>query len=220
MRIRITAVLLLLLAVFTCLNTALWAEDVSCSSVRECVQKSIELDKQGMFNESVAALENALRIEPNNTVVLVRAATTCMLIDQPERGLKYLEKANLLAPTDADILWHLGYMYHKAGRDKEAVATLLKSLEQKPNNKLAYYDLGLIYWNMNDDDKAAASYEKAIEIDPQFADAYYDLGCFYLDRANAQKAEANLVKAKELYQQIGDTQSVELVEAKLKEVAK
>jgi len=57
-----------------------------------------------------------------------------MAIDQPERAVVYLQRAALLAPSDADNLLALSEAYRATGQDGRARQALKELLRLDPDN--------------------------------------------------------------------------------------
>ncbi|MBI2034106.1 MAG: tetratricopeptide repeat protein, partial [Candidatus Levybacteria bacterium] len=60
-------------------------------------------------------------------------------------AIESLEKAVQIAPTDAKLLYNLGYVYRLTGSPQKAVEILEKTIQLKPDYRDAYFTLGLAY---------------------------------------------------------------------------
>lgn len=98
----------------------------------------------------------------------------------------------------ADEYYNEGIEYLKQGRNKEAVNSLEKVIELKPDFVAAYINLGSAYRAIDEFQKAIAACEKAIELRPEIPDPYLTLGSAYFVLGQTQKAIAACEKAIEL----------------------
>jgi tetratricopeptide (TPR) repeat protein len=60
---------------------------------------------------------------------------------------------------------------------KETIEELQASIQEDPNNPVAYYNLGLGYTSKKKYEEALDSFHKALEIEPHFSDAYFAIYC-------------------------------------------
>ena len=60
-------------------------------------------------------------------------------------ALQAIQKAQLLAPTDANISYNLGVLYGQNGQIQKAIDTLQNTTKLKPDYRNAYYALGIFY---------------------------------------------------------------------------
>lgn len=84
-------------------------------------------------------------------------------------GLKYALKGASINPEDTDIRDTLGWIYHKLGKNEEALKTYTGIMKNGTNNPLIYYHLGLVYSSLDDPGGAADSFEKALNINDEFS---------------------------------------------------
>jgi tetratricopeptide (TPR) repeat protein len=61
-------------------------------------------------------------------------------------------------------------------RPKEAIASLEKLLEIKPDKDEAWYNQGNVLFKLGRFEEAIASYDKVLEIQPDFYEAWYNRG--------------------------------------------
>lgn len=114
---------------------------------------------------------------PNNIVYLknrVRIFYTLAQSDTKNEQKYYkealvtLNKAQILAPTDAKISYSLGVLQNQMGDTKKAIEILNQTTKLKPNYRDAYFALGLLYEEVGETQKAIDSYKYILEnIDPQ-----------------------------------------------------
>jgi tetratricopeptide (TPR) repeat protein len=101
-------------------------------------------------------------------------------------------------PQDVQLLFLLGMILHKTGRNDEAVSCLVRAAMAAPPQARVFNGLGCAYQSLKDWPRAADSFAKAIELDPRTGSAHYSLGnvCFQL--GDIERAAASFRKAVEL----------------------
>lgn len=123
--------------------------------------------KAGQFAQQAVALSNEVTTKyPNNILFWKNRAQIFLTLGQVRKevvplAIEAMEKARLLAPTDAKILFNLGVIYEAVGEDKKAIASLEKATSLKPDYRDAYFKLANLYWDMK---SSTPSYkQKAID---------------------------------------------------------
>jgi tetratricopeptide (TPR) repeat protein len=109
--------------------------------------------------------------------------------------LTFYERTLEYAPDSARIHNNLGIIYHRMGREEEAVALFRKALEIDPDYPEAYNNLGNASNALGKREEALALYKKALEIDPDFALAHNNLGNAYAILGKREEALASYKKA-------------------------
>ncbi len=103
-----------------------------------------------MIDNSIKLSDSLVADYPNNIVFLktrVRIFYTLSQID-PNYAIQALEtvkKAQILAPTDADVSYNLGVLTGQTGDVKKGIEILENTAKLKPNYTNAYYALGIFY---------------------------------------------------------------------------
>jgi tetratricopeptide (TPR) repeat protein len=85
----------------------------------------------------------------------------------------------------------LGVMALEAGRLKQAVAALEKSVSGKVRFAEAHNNLGVAYARLGQEDAATNHYQRAIELNPHLVSARMNLGNLRLQQAKYQEAIAS-----------------------------
>ncbi|WP_324807923.1 tetratricopeptide repeat protein [Sphingomonas sp. LY29] len=105
--------------------------------------RAASLEQAGNWSEAKAALETAMRIEPDNAVLL-----NFLGYGKLERGEDLdaaeamIRKASALRPNDASITDSLGWALYKRGRLPEAVETLTRAAAGDPTQGEIHEHLG------------------------------------------------------------------------------
>lgn len=153
-----------------------------------------------LAKDAVILNTNVVNTHPNNVVYWKNRVRLFYTLAQgdPENKEKYLkdalasiEKASVLAPTDAKISYNLGIMLGQTGDVERAIEVLQETVRLKPDYRDPYFALGLFYNQLATDEngvvtdptlqqKAIDSYQYILKnIDPadkQVIDALQEWG--------------------------------------------
>ena len=83
--------------------------------------------------------------------------------DYYQEALTSLLNAAEIAPTDAKVFYNLAVLYGRLGQNQTAIATLLKTIELKPNYETAHWALALFYEQEGDLEKAKGELNYILE---------------------------------------------------------
>jgi tetratricopeptide (TPR) repeat protein len=138
------------------------SQDINILSAMALAYNSI-----GKYEESDNAYEKALRIDPNNPLILNNYA-----YNLSERGAK-LDKALEMAkiaidvePENASYLDTMGWIYFKLKKYKLAEKYILKSLNLNGGSAVVNDHLGDVYKGMGETGNAVIYWKKALELNP------------------------------------------------------
>jgi len=116
-----------------------------------------EKTKQQTLNIASSLAQEAININneiisqhPNNTVFWKTRTRLFYTLSQVDsrylpRALDSIEKASLLAPNDANILYNLGVLYGQNNNLEKAIPIMERVVSLKPDYRDVYYALGLFY---------------------------------------------------------------------------
>ncbi|MCE9599124.1 MAG: tetratricopeptide repeat protein, partial [Spirochaetia bacterium] len=110
------------------------------------------------------------------------------------RAIETLQKARSLDPDNADIVYRIGFLYHKMNRLREAETYYNDVIEMHSCMEKAHNNLGSILLARNEVEKAAEHYTAAIRCNPGSVTAIYNL-------ANIRSDQGQDSEAIELYKQ-------------------
>jgi cytochrome c-type biogenesis protein CcmH/NrfG len=110
-----------------------------------------------------------LKKHPNDVALLTELGKIYFYGRQLPTSSQYFERAAKVKP-DAATFASLGAIYHYAGDDKKAIASLNRALQINPKFDGALYNLGLLKWESQGDPKGAISaWEKLLKTYPNHA---------------------------------------------------
>ncbi|OQB25501.1 MAG: lipoprotein NlpI [Chloroflexi bacterium ADurb.Bin180] len=121
----------------------------------------------GMYELSVGAAREALRLNPESWRALVNVAYALGKQERHPQSADILEAALKLVPdveNRCEVLWDLGWACYKAGRYKRALACTEQALEcgEQPD-LILFFNRGLILLALGRVDEAEEAYQKAVE---------------------------------------------------------
>ena len=118
------------------------------------------------------------------------------LIEHYEKG-EYVDAGKLAVSITQEFPsfqfgWKfLGTVFKKAGRIRESLTAIRKSVQLDPQDAEAHYNLGNTLKELGRLDEAEASYIQAIKINPNFAKAHNNLGSTLQGLGRLDEAEAS-----------------------------
>lgn len=160
----------------------------------------VEAFSRGDNQTAVAAFEAVVERAPDLAEVRVNLALAYLRVSRTADAIAQLEKAAVLAPNDAGVLFQLGGVYVEVNDLDKAVAAFEAGLAKQPDltDTLAYeatVTLGAVYFAKGDNDQASELFGKALLVKPDAAAPKLGLGKVYFSKGN-------LDRALELFQQL------------------
>jgi len=143
---------------------------------------------------SLASLQRAARLNPNDSAIQTRLAKALALSGQRDPAITSLERAASLNPADLPLQEAYGRGLIEAGRDAEAYALYQKMLLRFPRDANAQVNYGLLAHRLGHEDEALDSWRRAVEIDPQQYNAQLYIAQF-LDQTGEAQAAASHYRA-------------------------
>ena len=154
--------------------------------------------QSGMADAAKAAMENALRLRPNEPAYLLTLGIAWIRKGDLFEAEKAFRQVLQLQPNNEPAQIHLGYVLLNEKKYDEARLWLEKSARAASPMPEVFYYLGLVAQEQNDDTKAIALFEKAVEKLPNYAHARIALGSSYIRMRNYPRAKEELETAVKL----------------------
>jgi tetratricopeptide (TPR) repeat protein len=128
------------------------------------------LEDQHAWNESIALLEEAIKLDPDSIAVLRRLSRLCFLLKKPEQALKYSRQVLEADPGDTETISRL-VAYYTQKNDSSDIEAILKDVlanpkldKNAPGRLLADYELGKLYaGRLHRIDKAADAFARVVD---------------------------------------------------------
>ncbi|MGZ3347309.1 MAG: tetratricopeptide repeat protein, partial [Caulobacteraceae bacterium] len=110
------------------------------------------LESKHAWTDSIALLEQALKLEPDSVAVLRRLSRLCFALGRNEQAVKYSKQALAADPGDTDTLGRLVAYFAHRKNDPTAAEEVLKGVLADPRldphssgRLLAEFELGRLY---------------------------------------------------------------------------
>jgi tetratricopeptide (TPR) repeat protein len=150
------------------------------------MDRAEDLTHNGSIDEAIAAYDEALKIEPENTTILIRKASDLNIMGKANESLEIYQKALGLLDqelkgnqSDAEAWQEKAGILRSLNRQNESTQAYEKALEsydsrieKNPKDVDAWIGKGNALTNLGKWDEAGDAYNKAIEIDPQDSRAW------------------------------------------------
>lgn len=117
-------------------------------SAQELFQKGVDLQQRGLFDHAIEEYEKALKLDPDNSDILVNLGAACLQKGLSERAVKLLTAALAKNPGNSLVLYNLGKAYLYREQYEDALSVFQKALSVLPDDndikKLIYKTLRLM----------------------------------------------------------------------------
>ncbi|MGD0130325.1 MAG: tetratricopeptide repeat protein [Terriglobia bacterium] len=166
-----------------------------------------ELGDKGQFEAAIAAWEELLSTNPDDSRIHNNLATALTRTGRYTEAIPEFEKALELNPQYHTIYNNLGRTLLAAGKPDGAIVTFEKGLEYYPESPDLHDHLGLALASKGRFDEAMAEFNKALEIDPNYADAHRNLGRALAMSGHPDQAVPHFERALEINPEFAEAQS-------------
>lgn len=123
------------------------------------------LNKAKRYKESLAVLENPIKIVPSDTDFLYARSLVATRLNQLDVAESDLRTVLAIQPEHVEALNHLGYLLiHHAARYTEAQPYLTLALQLSPNNPTVLDNLGWLYYKTGEYRQSIEMLKKASEL--------------------------------------------------------
>jgi choline-sulfatase len=142
----------------------------------------------GEYDEARSLLEEAQRLEPQNTRVLALLGPVYGRAGELALAEKTLEKAISLGETSPEIRRNLAVVYLQQGKSPRAIAELQKASEAAPSDPSIWFTLGNAYLHGKKGVLASEAFERALALRPDWPEATFNLALAYQSLGQPKKA--------------------------------
>ncbi len=142
------------------------ARQINPREVDAVAQLALVYDGMKRFEESDSLYEEALRLDPANSLVLNNYAYSLAERNvQLERALAMSRKAVDADPANPSYLDTIGWIYYRLGNYQEAERHVKEAIGKGEVNAVVYEHLGDIYFKLNQKDLAIEQWNLALKLD-------------------------------------------------------
>jgi tetratricopeptide (TPR) repeat protein len=126
---------------------------------------ALTYDGKEQFAKSDSLYERALRIDPNNSLILNNYSYSLAERGiQLERALEMAKRAVAAEPTNASYLDTLGWIYYKLQQWKEAERYIAAAVATGRASAVVHEHLGDVYFQLGEKEKAMEYWKRALEM--------------------------------------------------------
>jgi Flp pilus assembly protein TadD len=136
-------------------------------------------EKMRDWRRAIGVYRGALEAGIATEHLLSRLGKAYLRVRDLENGVRTLEEASRINPTDLDNFQNLGVAYLELGRVGDAERAFKAIVIQDEHYAAAYNGLGLAAVQRGSGDAARADFEKALALDPEQYEAMLNLGVLY-----------------------------------------
>jgi tetratricopeptide (TPR) repeat protein len=120
------------------------------------------------YNESDSLYEKALRLHPDNHLLLNNYAYSLSVRNlQIDRALKMAKEAVRQQPQNPSYLDTIGWVYFQIGDYKQAEEFIKQAIDKGEASAVVHEHLGDVYYMLNDITKVMEYWQKALNLDPK-----------------------------------------------------
>jgi tetratricopeptide (TPR) repeat protein len=177
---------LLCVAIFLCCFQVSFTQP----TLLELVEEGVEFHQAGDYEKSIERYKEALKIDPNSSMVLYEISYSYLRNNQLEKALSYADR--VLAMDDENK--RLAYMVKGAALDlmgKTAESNVLfeQAIQETGPHHLFYYNMGFNYFKANDDVNSEKNLLLALELNPYHTTSHFLLSQIHNYRGNKVQAK-------------------------------
>jgi len=137
------------------------------------VKQALYLQEHGKINESIPLLEEAVKLDPENTTISYELAIGYYTKGDYDKAKDILEKLVKRKDVFSSVYQLLGNTYDKLSDVNKCIAAYFEGIKKFPEAGELYLELGTMYLSRKEHNEALAYYEKGIQLNPAFASNYY-----------------------------------------------
>ncbi len=156
----------------------------------------VSLESQG--KPSLAALNRAVRLDPENATALCNLGVAEQRQGQTGRAVERYQKAIKIDPNLAAAYYNLGLGLRALGSGQEACDAFYRATQIQPDYFDAYFRLGLMQQDLGYIQPAIDTYCHAIQLNPTYYMIYYNLGLALQSQGHPEEAVEQYQKALDL----------------------
>ncbi|MBL8186357.1 MAG: tetratricopeptide repeat protein [Acidobacteria bacterium] len=146
------------------------------AAASEHLKQGAALEREGKLAESIAAHEQALKIDPGLVQAYVNLISLYGRAGRYEQAQQSFRRAADINPDIPELHYNFGVLLAQRNRISEAVSEFQTCLQLNPYYAEAHFNYAAIIESQGKLDEAAKHFRKAIENKSGYADAHFRLG--------------------------------------------
>jgi uncharacterized caspase-like protein/lipoprotein NlpI len=155
---------------------------------QDAVEQGKAAQNRGEFDQAIAALSEAMRLDPNNPHAPKYRADAYESKNDLDRAMRDYNEAIRLDPTFAAAFNNRGNLYKKVKDFNRAIEDYTEAIRLDPTLAFAVYNRGSAYARKKDFDKAIIDYSNAIRMNGKWVEAFYARGFAYVMKKDFYRA--------------------------------
>lgn len=166
------------------------------------MNRAEELTHNGSIDEAISAYDEALKIEPENTTILIQKASDLSVLGRANESLETYQKALVLLDhelkenhSDAEAWREKAGVLRSLNRQNESVQAYEKALEaydgrieKNPKDSEAWLGKAHVLHILGRWDEALEAYDNATNLSPENYEAWWEKGQFLSATGNIDEA--------------------------------
>jgi cytochrome c-type biogenesis protein CcmH/NrfG len=122
-------------------------------------------ERDGLFREAEQSYEQALKLSPQNSLIMIRLAQLAGdQLGDLAKGLRLAKEAHNLAPDNPRISYSLGRLVLRAGDQKWALSLIQGAASRLPPDPDVQYNLGLASYSVGEVEKSRNAVQDAVKM--------------------------------------------------------
>jgi tetratricopeptide (TPR) repeat protein len=150
---------------FSSFAHAVAAQQKDEQAAAQAYQKANALFQQQQFEQSLAAVEQALKLKPDFAAALTLKARLALAAERYDVAITCLQRAVELEPENATAHFLLGFSRYVENDFKHARPALERALQLQPANARTHFYLALTDEALGRTGEAIAAYEQALKLE-------------------------------------------------------
>lgn len=185
------------------------------SSIQTRIEKGLELQNNGFFDDAIKEYQEVLKIEPDNAEIHKRLGDAFYDKQNELEALIEYRESIRIDPNNAATHNNLGLVYYQLGLYSDAIKELKEALNIEPGDAKTLSLLSLVYVDKGKFDLGLNTAREALKIDPNTALAHFSLGIGYHNKNRLDEAEKEYLEALKLDSSLdGAKNNLELLKKK------
>jgi tetratricopeptide (TPR) repeat protein len=165
---------------------------------RPSVIEAIRLYRENKIDEAIAAIQKALKEDPNDAVAYNALGVIYSQQGDLEKALQQFDKAISLKQPYFKAIYNKFNLLLGEGKLDEAIKQLEDVVQKYPDHADGYINLGVLAGRKGEIDKAIGYFDKAIALDGKDFDAYFKKGQMLVLQKRYEEALTCFRKALEI----------------------
>lgn len=140
----------------------------------------------GQYDKAITYYQSALRVDPTLVKADYNLALTFVRMKRNDDAIAILKRLLANDKKNTTVMAALGWAYHQAGKDGEALTQYDVLLVLSPADQNALYNSGIILWKLDRKPEALERFRKVLSFTADDTDSLYAAGSILLSMDDAQ----------------------------------